>query len=464
MERMEKEKAVFGSRRLDLVGGPILRTLITLAMPIMVSSFLNTVYSITDMAWIGLLGSRAVAGVGVGGMFMWLAQGFGATARMGGQVMVGQSIGRGDRDAAVRYARGAVHLAILLAAVYAFVLVCFTGRLVSLFGLHDAVAEVSAVRYMKITAGCVILPYLTGVLGGIYTAQGDSRTPLLANFIGLAVNMFLDPMLILGVGPFPRLGVVGAACATVTAQFLSVLIMALRSRRDSANVLSGLRLLRPAGKSFYRHIVHIGVPASLQSMAYCLISMTLTRRIAVFGAAAVAVQNVGGNVESVSWNIADGFSSSMNAFCAQNYGAGKPDRIRRGYRIAFFAIFCWGLFITLLMELFPARIGGIFFHEADALLTAVPYFRIVGLSEALMCVEIMTTGALSGLGRTRLCSLISITLTAARIPLAAALSGTALGLSGVWTALAVTSIAKGVTFALAFRHVSGRLLAERTGR
>ena len=280
-------------RQVDLVGGPILRSLITLAMPIMASSFLNTIYSITDMAWIGLLGSRAVAGVGVGGMFMWLAQGFGATARMGGQVNVGQSLGRGDRTAAADFARGAIHLAILLAVIFAFVTAGFTGRLVSLFHLNDTVAVTSAIRYMKITCGCVVLPYLTGTLGGICTAQGDSRTPLLANSVGLAVNMFLDPMLIRGVGPFPELGVVGAAVATVTAQLISVLILVFRGRGDSANVLSGLRLLRLSGRSFYRNIIRIGVPASLQSMVYSLISMTLTRRIEAFGAAAVAVQTSG---------------------------------------------------------------------------------------------------------------------------------------------------------------------------
>ena len=82
----------------NLTKGPILKTLTKLAVPIMASSFLGTLYNITDMAWIGLLGSRAVAGVGVGGMFTWLSQGLAAMARMGGQVHVAQCIGRGDRE------------------------------------------------------------------------------------------------------------------------------------------------------------------------------------------------------------------------------------------------------------------------------------------------------------------------------------------------------------------------------
>lgn len=88
------------NRQICLTEGPILRSLVALAVPIMASSFLNTVYSITDMAWIGMLGSKAVAGVGVGGMYVWLSQGLSSLARMGAQVNVAQSFGRGRKDEA----------------------------------------------------------------------------------------------------------------------------------------------------------------------------------------------------------------------------------------------------------------------------------------------------------------------------------------------------------------------------
>ena len=88
----------------NLTKGPILKTLTKLALPIMASSFLGTLYNITDMAWIGLLGSKAVAGVGVGGMFTWLSQGLASMARMGGQVKVAQSLGRGEKEKAHGFA------------------------------------------------------------------------------------------------------------------------------------------------------------------------------------------------------------------------------------------------------------------------------------------------------------------------------------------------------------------------
>lgn len=93
-----------------------------------------------------------------------------------------------------------------------------------------------------------------------------------------------------------------------------------------------------------------------------------------------------------------------------------------------------------------------FFHEEKAMEIAISYLIIIGFSEAFMCVELMTIGALSGLGRTKLCSVISITATSMRIPLAMVLSRTSLGLDGIWWALTLTSVAKGIIFYLTFRY------------
>lgn len=112
----------------NLTKGPILKTLTKLAIPIMASSFLGTLYNITDMAWIGLLGSKAVAGVGVGGMFTWLSQGLAAMARMGGQVQVAQCIGRGERDRAHGFAQAAVQLATLMGMATRLFRLCLHGR------------------------------------------------------------------------------------------------------------------------------------------------------------------------------------------------------------------------------------------------------------------------------------------------------------------------------------------------
>ena len=438
----------------NLTKGPILKTLTKLAIPIMASSFLGTLYNITDMAWIGLLGSKAVAGVGVGGMFTWLSQGLAAMARMGGQVQVAQCIGRGERDRAHGFAQAAVQLATLMGMAYAVISLLFTRQMVAFFQLTDPEAQTAALSYTKIACGLIVFSFLTLTMTGLYTAQGDSKTPFLANLIGLITNMILDPVLILGPGPFPKLGVVGAAIATVTAQAIVMTMMILGVIiQKKENVLKGIRLTAKIPKEYLGGLCRIGIPTAIQGMAYCAISMVLTRMVSAYGAEAVATQRVGGQIESISWNTADGFAAALNAFIAQNYGAGKMERVRKGYRASLWTVGIWGLLISFVFICFPQAIADIFFHEPKAVATAVGYLVIIGFSEAFMCVELTTVGALSGLGRTRLCSIISITFTSARIPLAIILGGL-IGLSGIWWALSVTSIVKGIIFTCTFLWIT----------
>lgn len=451
----------------DLTNGPILGVVARLALPIMASSFLSTAYNITDMAWIGTLGADAVAGVGVGGMYAWLSQGLSVLTRMGGQVYVAQSLGRGERKEAAQYARCAIQMVLAFGLLFGLVCLVFTDPLVGFFGLQDALTVEYARIYMKITCGLILFSYVNYTLTGLFTAQGDSKTPLKANGIGLIVNMIFDPVLILGVGSFPRMEVVGAAVATVGAQAVAMMVMIweiLGSKNKGAktqkeNVLREIRLWEPSQGRHYRAVLRMGIPTALQTSVYCLISMVLTRMVAVFGSGAVATQRVGGQIESICWNAAEGFGTAMNAFIGQNYGAKKPERMKMGYRISLIMVAGLGTAVMLLFWIFPGPISRLFFHEPEVIAISAGYLVIVGLSEPFMGVELMSEGAIAGLGKTKLCSLLSITLTGCRIPLAWLLSRTPMGLDGIWWALTLSSVCKGIAFYIAFRRECRR--AER---
>ena len=441
----------------NLTKGPILKTLTKLAIPIMASYFIGTLYNITDMAWIGQLGSKAVAGVGVGGMFTWLSQGLSSIARMGGQVQVAQCIGRGDREKAHGYAQVAIQLAFYMGLIFALISLIFVHQMVGFFNLTDPEAYSAAVSYTRIACGLIVFSFLTVTLTGLYTAQGDSQTPFWANLIGLATNMILDPILILGPGPFPKLGVIGAAIATVMAPVIVMSIMVLGVvRQKKGNVLKGIRLAAAIPGSYLKGICQIGIPSGIQDMTYCFISMILTRMVSGFGAEAIATQRVGGQIESISWHTADGFAAALNAFTAQNYGAGKMDRVKKGYRASLLTVGVWGLLVTAIFVFAPNTIARIFFHEPKAIAIAVSYLIIIGLSEAFLCVEITTIGAISGLGKTHLCSIISILFTSMRIPLAIVLGNTSLGLDGIWWALSSTTMIKGIIFTGTFFWITRR--------
>ncbi len=312
---------------------------------------------------------------------------------------------------------------------------------------------------MRITCGLILFNFLNLTLTGLYTADGDSKTPMVANFLGLILNMILDPLLILGLGFFPRLEAVGAAVATVFSQMVvtSILCVRMNSNKTRATVFRNQNYIKPCHADEYKGIIGIGLPASIQSMMFCFISMILTRFISAFGAEAFAVSRVGGQIESLSWNMGDGFAAAINSFCGQNYGAKQYDRIRKGYRFSLVTSFLWGCMVCLAFLMLPKGISHIFFHEEKAITIAIAYLIIIGVSEPFMMAEIVTSGALSGLGRTKLSSLISVTLTAIRIPIAFILMRTPLGLNGIWWTYTITSVMKGIVFSLTFHVIAKRL-------
>lgn len=439
----------------NLTEGSIFKVLMKLSLPIMASAFLATAYSITDLAWIGTLGSSAVAGVGVGGMYVWLSQGLCTLARMGGQVPMAQELGRGNPDEAKKYAVTSLWVVVFFGVLFGIICFVFADPLVAFYNLDTIQTVAYAKTYLQITCGFIIFSYIGYTLTGLYTAQGDSKTPLKANFIGLVTNMILDPMLILGMGPFPRLEVMGAAIATLLAHILVAFVLIFDIYGpDSKNILKTSAVFQFPGVEYLKSILRIGTPSALQSSLYCAFSMVLTRMVSGFGDGAIATQRVGGQIESITWNVADGFSSALNAFSAQNFGAGKIDRVKKGYYISAVSIAVWGSLIGVLFILFPEGIANIFFHEPEVIAIAIGYLTIIAIGEPFMCVEIVSSGAISGLGNTKLCSIISIIFTGSRIPLAYFLSHTFLGLNGIWWALTITSICKGLLFFLAFQKES----------
>lgn len=119
-----------------LTTGSIPKVLTNLSMPIVAAAFLSTAYSITDMAWIGLLGGEILAGVGVGSMYVWLSQGLATLAKMGGQVLIGQELGRGNEEGAREYAAASIKMTILFGVLFGAICLLFTDPLVAFFALE----------------------------------------------------------------------------------------------------------------------------------------------------------------------------------------------------------------------------------------------------------------------------------------------------------------------------------------
>ena len=282
---------------------------------------------------------------------------------------------------------------------YAILCLIFVRQMVGFFKLTDPEAVSAALSYTKIACGLIVFSFLTVTLTGIYTAQGDSKTPFLANLVGLVTNMILDPVLILGPGPFPKLGVTGAAIATVTAQFIVMSIMIICViKQKKENVLKGTHLLAKIPAPYLNGICRIGIPTAIQGMAYCIISMVLTRMVSAFGAEAVATQRVGGQIESVSWNTADGFASALNSFTAQNYGAGKYSRMKRSVTVCLLMDLAASLLVSLILIFFGNYLFRLFTQDAGVIKVGMEIISLLAPSYVLFIFIEIFSSALRGIG------------------------------------------------------------------
>ena len=428
--------------RINLLEGNILPALSALALPIMATSLIQMAYNLIDMIWIGKIGASAVASVGAAGMFMWLSNGLATLAKMGGQIKVGHALGAQKKEDATSYAQSSIQMGIVFAIGFGILSVVFADEMIGFFQLNSAQVIQDAKLYLMITCGLVIFSFMNQIFTGILTAMGNSRTSFIATGIGLVLNIMLDPLFIFGFGAIPPMGVAGAAIATVLAQLVVMLLFLHTILRDTV-LFSNIHILHSYSSQHTMEIFRIGLPSAVQSMLFSGISMVIARLIAGWGDAAVAVQKVGSQIESISWMTAEGDAAALNSFVAQNHGAKNTDRIREGYRLSMIVMLSWGVFCSFVLIVFPQLIFQVFIQEAEVLPMGVDYLRILGVSQLFMCMEITTAGAFSGLGKTLPPSIVSITLTGARIPMAILL-GRWLGLNGVWWAITISSIGKGI--------------------
>lgn len=445
------------NKTVDLLHGPIFPSLSKLALPIMATSFVQMAYNMTDMYWIGGLGSGAVAAVGTAGMFTWMSNGVSTMMKMGGQVRTGFSIGAGNSDDALSYARNTLQITILAGIIIGLIAILFAPALIGFFHLNNPDTIAQAEVYLRITMGLMIFSFINQVMTGLTTAMGNSQISFKAASSGLILNVILDPLLIYGVGPFPNMGVIGAAVATVFAQAIVTLIFVIYAMKEPT-LLSHIKLFEKPNFSYIKGVLKIGFPAGIQSMLFSGISMILTRLVTTFGDGAVAVQRLGSQIEGISWVTAEGFGVAVNSFLAQNLGAQNRKRIVKGYYISLAVSFIWGLLCTLALVLFPEQLFGLFLDEKALLPMGVSYLVILGYSQLFMCVEMTTAGAFAGLGKTIPPSVISILFTASRIPFAYFLASTSLGLDGIWWSVSISSMFKGVILCAMFMFYLHRKL------
>ena len=422
-------------KKIDLTKGKVINVLTVLALPIMATSLLQFTYNLIDMLWVGALGSDAVASVGSSSFFVGLGYAINSMVVIGTTIKLAQTIGRKETEKEKEYINAGLVINLIIALSYGLLLI-FCGKIfIDFLNLNNTIVERNSFYYLSINGPILFFGSFNMLYSKIIGSYGNNKIALIISAIGIVSNIILDPIFIY----IFNMGVSGAALATLVAN----IIMFLLYRRKS---MSFLRYYRGVKLDFVKvkEICVLGIPMSFQRVLFTLINIVLARIIGGFGANAIAAQKIGLQIESITYMVIGGLHGAISSFVGQNFGAGKYNRIKEGYKTALKLGILYSLMMVFVFVFLNRPIIKLFISENETIIIAADYLRIVAFSQIFSTIETISNGTFTGLGLPKIPSLISIVFTALRIPMALMFVGR-FGINGVWMSISISSILKGIT-------------------
>ena len=415
-----------------------------LALPAVASNLLMTTFASVDAFWVGTrIGPRGLAAVSTAVFWIWMVIALAEMVSIGLTAIAARRHGQRRADDAARVVGEATVIALALGTVVGIAGALSVDWLFAIMHTPPDVTELGR-SYLRIYFIGAPLIYGYFAVDAAFRASGDTRTPFVLLLVSTAVTLVLDPLLILGLGGMPRLGIEGAAVALVLTRggaFLIGIVLLLRR---------GLLRIRPATWSTLVALARVGLPTALTGITFSLIYVALTRVTTQFGTPALAALGLGHRIESWLYTIGLGFGAAAAAIVGQNLGAGQPERAARaGWTTLYYAsIPALGGAIAALV--IPEQLAGLFTNDPEVIDVAVRYLRISAIAELTVCAEIVLEGALGGAGHTIPPMLTSTALTVLRIPLAW-WAAARWGADGIWWTISLTAAARGLAMIALWR-------------
>lgn len=398
-------------------------------------------YNLADTYFIGQLGALELAAIS----FTFPVVFFVASVTIGlahGTASVCARLFGEENSADVgRVAQHAVWLGVATGLFFLVLGLATIDPLFRLLGAEDATLEIIR-RYMRIYYYGLVFLVVPLIVNPVMRAAGDAKTPAIIVSASALLNVALDPILIFGLFGAPRLGVEGAALATVIANFVLMIaalwVVCIRDRLVSFTSLS-LRLVADS----WRRILHVGLPSAAATVIGPLTNGFITNQVARFGQEAVAGYGIASRVESLVSLALMALSVAVTPFVGQNFGARHDERVRSGIGWAQQFSFGYGLAAAALLALSGAAIAGVFTDSEVAIDTAVLHLRIVPISYAGLGFALTATSAFNAVGRPLLGLVVSLTRTIlVYAPLAYVLAR-GFGLPGIFAAACAANFAAG---------------------
>ena len=386
-----------GSARIDLTEGPMLKTLVRLAVPVTISMVMFTVYLMADLYFVGRLGADAVAALSISSNAFFIHLGFSAILGTGGMALIAQAFGRKAYSQAAQVFKQSILLALIIGIFETVTGLLIAPAYIEFFGGTGKSLQ-WGIQYFQIFSISFFFMLLLYVTGNCFRGMGNTKTPMIIMLQANVLNIILDPILIFGWAGIPALGVRGAAIASLVSQIyaIGIYIHLIFVKGAHINLQGPWRLTRTiVGKCLY-----IGIPSGLNHFLLAANLLITYRVISIYGTAALASVGIGFRILQTIYIPVIAVASAMAAIVGQNYGASQYSRITGTFWRAWAISMAFMLFCTTVCRLFPADIIGIFSKNPDVIRYGVVYLEIFSLGFVMVGTIMVVTSAFQGLGKT----------------------------------------------------------------
>jgi len=383
--------------RLDLTAGPILNTLVKLAVPVTVSMVLFTVYLLADLYFVGRLGPDAVAALSISGNAFFIHLGFSTILGTGGMALIAQAFGREEYDHAARVFKQSLLMALVIGTMEAATGIIFAPAYIKFFGGTGQSLE-WGIQYFQVLSLSFLFMLLLYVVGNCFRGMGNTKTPMIILIQSNLLNILLDPLLIFGWLGLPAMGVRGAAIASLVSYSYALGIYGyLLFVRGSHIDLKGRWRFNP---KIIKQSLFIGVPSGMNHFLLAANLMITFRVISIYGTAALASIGIGFRLLQAIYIPVIAMVSAMAAIIGQNFGARKFSRITGTLWRAWLISMIFMVGCSAICLLYPQLLIGIFSNDSDVIHFGVIYLRIFSIGFVMVATIMVASSTFQGLGKT----------------------------------------------------------------
>lgn len=437
---------------LELTEKNLNKNIFKLGVPVAIENLLHMSVFISDTLMVGRLGTDAIAAVGLAGTLFFIISMVFSSLNVGTSSIIARHIGAKEKEIAQVVGAQSILMSVFLGIVITPFLLIYAKNILVSMSAEPRVTELGR-SYLQIIGGFIIFRLVILSCNGILRGAGDTKTPMKVTVIINCINILFNWLLIFGVGPFPKLGISGAAWATAIAYITGAFLLCGKLFTKRCTLHVSLYNMGKLHIESIQRIIRISFPAAIDAILTQLGFLFFTKIVTILGTIPLAAHQIAVRIESISFMPGFAFAVSTATLVGQSLGAKKTDlaflSIRRN---CYYALMLMGFF-TLIFLVFPIQMVRVFNPEATVLSQAVACVMIAALEQPALALYMVYAGGLRGAGDTISPMIITIVGTLFfHIPLSY-LFGITLGwgLSGVWLGSALDWIVRAIAMYILYR-------------